>query len=74
MGIVISYQKEPTKRQVKELAKKIIDTNPHLRTKKKRIEKVAKSQSILHKIEGINVSRSKIKHMLYNSKNGSELY
>lgn len=52
------------------MAKKIIDTNPHLRTKKKRRDKVAKSQSASHKIEGINISRSKIKRML-RDKNGS---
>lgn len=46
------------------MAKKIIDTNPHLRTKKDRIKTVARSQSSSQKIEGINVSRSKIKQML----------
>lgn len=52
------------------MAKKIIDTNPHLRTRKDRKEKVARSQSASHKIEGINVSRSKIKGML-RDRNGS---
>jgi len=52
------------------MAKKIIDTNPHLRTRKDRRERVAKSQSVSHKIEGINVSPSKIKRML-KDKNGS---
>ena len=55
---------------MEQMAKKIIDTNPHLRTKKKRRDKVAKSQSASHKIEGINVSRSKIKRML-RDENGS---
>lgn len=46
------------------MAKKIIDTNPHLRTKEDRIERVARSQSASQGIEGIKISPAKIKQIL----------
>ncbi len=54
----------PIKLQKVTMAKKIIDTNPHLRTKKDRIERVARSQSASQGIEGIKISPAKIKEML----------
>jgi len=46
------------------MARKIIDTKPHLKTKKDRIERVARSQLVSHGIEGIKISPAKIKRML----------
>lgn len=50
------------------MAKKVIDTNPHLKTKKDRIERVARSQAVSHRIEGISISAEKIKRMLTEKK------
>lgn len=45
------------------MAKKVIDTNPHLKTRKDRIERVARSQASSAKIEGIRVSYHATKKM-----------
>ncbi len=46
------------------MAKKIIHTNPHLRSKEERIKRVARSQSASHAIEGINIPSSKFEEIL----------
>lgn len=45
------------------MARKVIDTNPHLKTKKDRIERVARSQAVSANIEGINISYRDTKKM-----------
>jgi len=53
------------------MAKKIIDTNPHLRSKEERIKRVSRSQSVSHAIEGINISSSKFEQIL-RARNNSQ--
>lgn len=45
------------------MAKKIIQTNPHLRTRKQRIEKIARSASVSARIEGIEIDIAEIRQM-----------
>lgn len=45
------------------MAKKIIQTNPHLRTRKQRIEKIARSASASARIEGIEIDIAEIRQM-----------
>jgi len=45
------------------MAKKVIDTNPHLKTREGRVDRVARSQSTSANIEGIKISYHTTKKM-----------
>lgn len=45
------------------MARKVIHTNPHLKTREDRVDRVARSQAASAKIEGIKVSYQTTKKM-----------
>ena len=45
------------------MARKVIHTNPHLKTREDRVDRVARSQAVSAKIEGIKVSYQTTKKM-----------